>query len=328
MVLSHMEEVKEGQNAPIRKRGSQIVWFRRSRQRSNLHCPYCGVIVGGDSTVPSDREHFVGTSFVPSGTIRSTSFNFIFRACRECNAEKGALERHLSSVTLLDSPGVSSHELARAAAEAKAVSDHHPTKQVRMGDAAEKQTISGVLGPATLAFGLVGPPQVADGKDHQLAFFHIRALFALLHMPGDPRSEPLQILPKHLFYIHASYRHSDWGNDQLVEIANRASKWPCYFVAETGDGYFKACMRRSDNAKVGWFWALEWNKSLRLVGAIDHPDSPSLLFQDLPSLKWIATPDPNVRIREEKREPDPAALLFPASLEPPPKGYRPDHPAP
>ena len=44
------------------------------------------------------------------------AFNFIFRACRECNACKAHAERHVSSVTLFNSPGRQDDERAQEAA--------------------------------------------------------------------------------------------------------------------------------------------------------------------------------------------------------------------
>ena len=41
----------------------------------------------------------IGRNFVPSGTMDGDAFQFLFRACQECNSRKADAERHVSSVT-------------------------------------------------------------------------------------------------------------------------------------------------------------------------------------------------------------------------------------
>ncbi len=68
--------------------GETVSWFNRNPAQSNQYCLYCGVLVGTGATVLSDKEHFIGRNFVPTGALGSGSFNFIFRSCRECNGRK------------------------------------------------------------------------------------------------------------------------------------------------------------------------------------------------------------------------------------------------
>src|SRR4051812_14797221 len=80
-----------------------VVWFSSDLAKSNQHCPYCGVLVGVGSTVASNKEHMIARNFVPPGSLGGTGFNFIFRACVDCNQRKADAERHVSTVTLLTS---------------------------------------------------------------------------------------------------------------------------------------------------------------------------------------------------------------------------------
>lgn len=287
---------------------SFVTWYNRDPSRSNQHCLYCGEFVGADSSIESDEEHLIARRFVPKGLMENT-FNFSFRACKPCNGRKADIERHVSSVTLLSSPAVALNEKARRSAERKAVQDFHPETRVRMGDAIERQTVEFKLGGASLKFGFTGPSPAAKNFIPELASYHIQALFSLLTMPGNHLTDEIRILPLDQFQVFDSYPHADWGNPQLVEITQRAATWPCWRTIETGDGHFRACLRRSENS--GWFWALEWNKSLRIVGGINHPGEKCPIFEKLPILEWKALPDGSGRFREEQGSPDLGDLLFP-----------------
>jgi hypothetical protein len=109
--------------------GETISWYAREPDFSNACCLYCGRPVSGQDAVPSDKEHLIARNFVPQGTMGGHQFNFIFRACRTCNARKANAERHVSSVTLFNSPARSVDPRAEAAASRKGKSDFHPSKK-------------------------------------------------------------------------------------------------------------------------------------------------------------------------------------------------------
>jgi hypothetical protein len=165
-----------------------VKWFNRDPSRSNQHCLYCGSHVGKNSAIASDEEHLVGRNFVPKGTMEN-AFNFSFRACRPCNARKAELERHVSSITLLNSPSVASDGIARRAAERKAVGDTHPETRAKMGEAIARQTAEFSFGPATFSFGLSGPSPAAKNYIPELASYHIQALFTLVATPENRTSK-------------------------------------------------------------------------------------------------------------------------------------------
>jgi hypothetical protein len=70
----------------------------------------------------------------------------------------------------------------------------------------------------------------------------------------------------------------------LRTISQRAADWPCHANIRAARGYFRATLRRAPDERDGWFWALEWNKYLRVIGAVYHADEPVPLFQNLPPL--------------------------------------------
>src|SRR5438876_996027 len=165
-----------------------VSWFAADKRRSNRRCLYCGDDLGPGSSVPSSREHLIARNFVPAGTLDETSFNFIFRACTECNGRKADAERHVSTVTLLTSQGRDTDPLINSAATHKASRDFHPTTRALVRDSTFSRTIEGHRGPGVvLSFGVVGPPQLEPGRVALLACNQIQALFALV-TTRDPTS--------------------------------------------------------------------------------------------------------------------------------------------
>jgi hypothetical protein len=41
----------------------------------------------------------------------------------------------------------------------------------------------------------------------------------------------------------------------------------------------------------GWFWAFEWNKSVRVAGSIAHPGIEPRIFESLPEAGTVPLPD-------------------------------------
>lgn len=284
-----------------------IKWYHRDPGKSNQHCLYCGAFVGSGSATASNEEHLIGRRFVPKGTMEN-AFNFSFRCCLFCNGRKAEIERHISSFSLLRSPSLATNEIARRSAATKASNDFHPETKVRMGDAIEKQTLEFKFGGATFTFGLTGQTPAATNYIPELAAYHIQGLFSLLTACGPPPDHQIRLLPIDQIQVQGFHPHSDWGNPQLVEIIRRTASLPLCASLHSGQDHFRACLRRSEND--GWFWALEWNKSLRVVGSIYTAGETSPLFMELPELRWRNLPDGSGRMRQEQHSPDLGELLF------------------
>lgn len=285
---------------PSYRAGQPIVWHHRLASKSNQHCLYCGVLVGEGSSVESDKEHLIGRRFVPAGAMEGTAFNFIFRACRECNARKAAAERHISSVSLFTSPARGTDSHADAIARQKGARDFHPRRRgTLVQNAYETSEVRHQFGPATFRFNLAAPPQLIEDEVFLLASMQVQALFSLVTTlrPDDPAE--LRLLPLEQIIALGFFVASDWGNPQLIEVARRARPWQPRVQIVSARGFFRALVRRSDNDGEGWFWALEWNNSVRIAGAITLPGASSSLFDSLPSLGWSPLPDGTGRIRLE-----------------------------
>lgn len=282
------------------KRNQPIVWYHKDKSKSNQWCLYCGKYIGLRSSVESNKEHLIGRSFVPRGTLDENAFNFIFRSCKKCNGEKSNIERHISSTTLINSPGRAEDSNVNEIAINKAKKDyHHKHKGKAVINSCGQQNIQ--VGNF-IKFGFVSPPQVDNEYTKLLAFRQIQGLFSLVTSKNPTSKETTRLLPSKHFLFFESYNERDWGNPKIIELIKRTKEWPCICQILTANGYFKAMLRQSSGSKEGWFWSLEWNKYLRVVGGIYNGESIQNIFKDLPELDWQdmgKQSDASMRVRKE-----------------------------
>ena len=264
-----------------------VVWFHSDPTKSNSRCVYCGRPTEGDASRETNKEHLIGRNFVPKGTLGGDGrFNFIFRSCKKCNSEKADIERHVSSLTLFNSPACMDDPSAKKAAVRKANRDYHPAKRgVRVKDSSESFPLKCQYGPLTFNFICMPQPQLHRPHVVNLAFRHVQGLFAIV-TAKSPKGENYRVLRPSNFYFHNAYISNDWGNPHLVEVEKRTRKWEIVASVNTAERYFKAVLRKRSTKPEEWFWALEWNKQLRVIGAlIDEGLSPRA-FDDLPDQGW------------------------------------------
>ncbi|MES2032533.1 MAG: hypothetical protein V4466_00015 [Pseudomonadota bacterium] len=268
-------------------------WFHRNLSLSNQHCLYCGEYVGVGASVESDKEHLINRRIAAPGLMANPqAFNFIFRACRRCNAEKADIEEHISAVTLLTSPG-REDPVIDAAARSKAAASFDRRHRLPIGEV--RNNLSIAMGPVT--FGMVSAAQADPEAIRLLAFRHVQGLFSLCTSPDPRHSETTRLLSGDKFGFFAAYPYRDWGNPRLLEIARRTQDYARLAEITTADGFFRAALRPGAQGSP-WFWALEWNQNLRVVGWIGDPLTPADAFQDLPPLTWHRISSTH-RIREE-----------------------------
>lgn len=286
--------------------GMPVVWYHRDKLKSNRFCVYCGCDLHG--AAESDKEHLVGRNFVPRGSLAAESFNFISRACGRCNGRKAAAERHVSTVSLFTAPlRVTDAEIDEIARR-KAANDYHPEKKgTLVQDAWTESQVTAHFDLGTMRLNLVGPPQLSGDSVVLLAEYQVQGFFALV-TSLDPRvPSGCRLLPREQIQILGVYCRNDWGNPQLLEVIRRSSSWETQVDVQTSSGWFKAMLRRSESD--GWFWALEWNHSVRVVGSIFHPGRRAPLLDDLPALNWMPMSD-GWRFRPETPLPEREDSLF------------------
>jgi hypothetical protein len=279
-----------------RATGAALSWFTENPALSNALCPYCSRPVVGPSAVPSNKEHLIARQFGPSRALVGNEFNLIFRACVSCNARKADLERHVSSITMFNGPGQAEDLAAADAAVRKSLKDFHPAHPgVRVADSHRESEVTYKSPMMDATFGMVGPPQLHMPFALELAFMQVQGFHAFIRSRDYRSPEGVAVLQEKDFQVFGFYSLQDWGNPQLLEVANRVRDWEPLVSASTANGYFKADIRMVDGR--GWFWALEWNRFMRVVGGMC--DEPMPLFKDLPGLNWFSLPGGTGRARRE-----------------------------
>lgn len=233
----------------FRYRGNRTVqWYAKKLEDSNYCCLYCGTYVGPGSATLSNKEHLIGRNFVPSGSLDGPGFNFIFRTCLACNSRKADAERHVSSVTLFNSPGRAEDPAVDAMAKRKASKDFHPRiKGTLVQDASTNHTITWKLTNAKISFNVVAPPQLDTSAVALLAFHQVQALFTLVTSTNPQVPAETRLLPSRNWHEYGSFGKGDWGNPQLRRVCDRAAEWPAKVRVIAANGYFKAVLRRSQN---------------------------------------------------------------------------------
>ncbi len=281
------------------REGQPVTWYDRRLSRSNQFCLYCGQFIGEKSNVPSNKEHLIGKKFVPEGSFdNGRAFNFVFRACRRCNTDKSTFEDHISATTLISSPGRGEDEHVDHLARRKFTSSFHPSqKGTKLADSRETITLD--LG--CFSFGFEAPPQPNEIYRNRLALRHVQGFFALVTSSDPTTRQGINLLPPDYCWVLGYYPRSDWGNSQLTEVTQRCEKWPCYANVSTANGYFKAILKQEAPDKQ-WFWALEWNKSVRIAGCIAPPGKLPALFQNLPELDWKVLAGEANNVRRYRQE--------------------------
>lgn len=286
-------KMKAGENSTRRvhryKESQPVVWFDKNQEKSNQRCLYCGALVGANSSIESSKEHLIGRNFVPKGAFEDgRQFNFIFRACKACNSGKSEVEGHLSSVTLFNIIQEVDDEKTRDTILRKASKDYHPNKRGKLvKDSFDELTFNlvGLVG-TKISTGVKLPPQANEEYIKFLSFKHIQGLFSLVTSHDPSSVKGTNLLDGKYFWFHNSYYYRDWGNPELIEISKRAHELKCRARIDTANNYFKATLCRKDERPGYWFWALEWNKCLRIVGGISFPDKQLEIFNNLPPRKW------------------------------------------
>ncbi|WP_162811336.1 hypothetical protein [Vibrio cholerae] len=258
-----------------------VSWYRKSLAKSNQRCLYCNEVIGLKSNVDSNKEHLIARDFVPSGCLSDTTFNFIFRACVVCNNKKSNFERHISSVSLFNSSARTYDRDIDVQAIHKASNDYHPDKKGHL--VKDSSSSFDLAVQSNMSVGLIAPPQMNRDYVKSLALMHIQGFFSLITTVNPLCENAISTLEPGRFWLLGHYPEQDWGNPQIIEIIKRTKNWDCFCNVVTADGYFKVIIKKS-SVKNDFFWALEWNKHTRVVGAISNIESPPEEFLNLPKI--------------------------------------------
>lgn len=292
--------------------------------RNNARCPYCGRNFNEISNIERTEEHVIGRRFVPKGYLEG-EWNLILDACKECNGYKAKLEDGLSlisQISITDNIEHTSHVQAeiirklgkRDPETGKIRGANHPETNRPVANSFIERTISASFGPLTMRFTVSGPPQAVTHEE-TLARLHIQAFYYLIcNIDDDGRgysrvfTEDSEWLPESCVQVLFVLRHTDWGNESAMELVNRVKEWEIVCRIPSAKGYFKSLIKRDPNNN-GYFWALEWNKNIRLLGVIRAPSRPNFIEKELPRSVCIDLGNES-RIRPEKPLNEKDDILF------------------
>src|SRR5436189_2134892 len=136
----------------------------------------------------------------------------------------------------------------------------HPTRRP-IAQSHVKHSIAFPFGSARLTFNLVGNPHVPKESIHRLAWYHAVAFFGFLTYCLEKRKARAF---NSYTAIHMGPR-SDWGNLRLREFADLTKSWIPRMWLYGADGYFRLIIRRRAATDALWSFAVEWNKSYRVL---------------------------------------------------------------
>lgn len=218
---------------------------------------------------------------MPKGKLKG-QWNLIANACSECNARKSNLEDDIAAITLMpDALGRFPHDdaVARAEAERRAAKSFSRRTRKTVLHSSETLDFHVTLGPsATAKFDFVSPPQFEIARGFELARMHLAAFFYMLCY--DRQAKQGGWWP-HGFHPFECYSWQDWGNSVLDGFTLAVQGWDCRLYVLTADAFFKAVIRRHPSAEC-WAWALEWNRSVRLVGFFGSREPAKTIVDSIP----------------------------------------------
>ena len=253
--------------------------FDKAILLKNVTCVYCGTRLdeGNDS-----KEHVVGRRFVPPGALNK-KWNLIVRACRKCNAAKADLEDEISAVSMQpDAFGVFPCNSAGYAAEArrKAFGARSRITGNRVGMSAPSLSFRLRSHSGALSYNVTGPPQVESARVMELARMHIVAFFYhATYRPSDSAGR----FWRGNFVMLSEERRANWGDFRHLAFMNAVVGWEPRFLAYDPNEYFNIVLRKHPSADC-WSWAMEWNKSFRIIGFCGDPNASEAVYSKFPQV--------------------------------------------
>lgn len=258
---------------------------------NNLQCAYCGC-----SPRKLTVDHVIARNFVPKGSFLANDWNLFVNACEPCNNKKSALENEISALTL--QPGVGEHHSDAAVADIarrKAAKVRSKASGRLVKDSHVSAKLDGRLAPdVSLSFDFVGPPQLAPDSVMRLADSQLQAFFYLTTYDESSRTGSLR---PPIRWWHFT-RRTDWGSQLLTSFADETRTWLPRIHGYAAKGNYRIAVKRKDAATNLWSFALEWNRSVRVVGTFGDEDDSERFVASL-SFDSMSERRPGERYREE-----------------------------
>ncbi len=275
----------------------------------NVTCPYCNAAVTKNS---SSKEHVIGRRFVPKGALDGW-WNLIVRACTRCNAVKADLEDDISAITmawLAWHPPANGDETDWEELRRKAEKSISRKTKKPVGQSQEELNVAVPFGPdARLTMNLVCPPQIEESRVFELARLQLMGFFYFITY--DKQSRIGYFWPGG-FYPLSHAHGGDWGNPLQTGFMNAVVSWEPRFLGTTANGFFRTAIRRHPSAEC-WSWALEWNKSHRVIGFFGAEQSAQEIVDTLEPLRlaeFRTGETSTLRVRHETQLAEQDDVLF------------------
>lgn len=253
----------------------------------NKLCAYCGV----DLENSYSKEHVIARKFVPLGTLNG-AWNLILGACLKCNGIKSDLENDISAITIracLNYKELKSDPDIMTIFESKGRAISRKTKKpVALSNEKIQLEVPHEAG-LNLKFKIEGPPQINEVRAFHLAHFQVRSFFFVMTYNEAIQSGKWW---EGSFVPVGNYFRADWGNERQISFMNNVLTWETKWISKTANGFHKAIIKKNPVAKC-WSWALEWNKSFRIIGFFGDKEAIQNIVSNLSKLKVTRTDLPN-----------------------------------
>lgn len=228
----------------------------------NISCPFCGVDLKG---VKANQDHIIGRRFIPIGFLE-VSWNLKVNSCYKCNNTKSVLENDISAITLFDK-ALHQHddldtdllqEIKRKASRSKSLKTDLMVK-----DSIERIETDFVIKKGIkLRVGFTAKPQIEPERVFELARLQLMGFFYFISY--NPK------IKKGGFWIEGFYPLSvnikkDWGAPLQKQFMEKVESWCVRFYGTAAKGFFRVIIRKHPVDEI-WSWAVEWNKSYRVIG--------------------------------------------------------------
>lgn len=268
-------------------------------------CTYCGREETPEN--PLTDDHVVARRFVPKGSL-DNCWSVIVRACRQCNNAKSGLEDDISAITLLRAS--KARKLNRDClthAQRKVTNSTSRLTRKAIADSFVKDEVSGeILGSASVSFGFVGPPQIEPERVFKLAAMQLQAFYYLITFNSSIGRG--SAIPGEICFV-GEVDFADWGNRTIRAFADITRPWSTCLHGYGAQGFFRIIIRGQENDSAIRAFALEWNKSRRIVGFFGAPELMDAQAEGLPKLEREKA-GPGLRFRVETPISEEDDILF------------------
>lgn len=253
----------------------------QSVRLKNLTCPYCGVEITKQN---DSKEHVIGRNFVPVGSF-DKQWNLIVQSCKNCNNKKSDLEDDISALTLdlciKNNKDISKSAMQKTKRKIEKCVSRQTNKTI------ENSRVTGVFALShienlAVSVNYQAPAQLDDNRCFELARYHLMAFYYFVSF--NDQTMKGGFWPEG---FHPAFQapHSDWGNIEQIQFMNAVSDWQPRFLGITANDFFKIIIRKHPLVSC-WSWAVEWNKSYRLLGFFGCRQTADEIMQKIPEPQW------------------------------------------